>query len=132
MKNKLIYLFPVITLLLSISYFACSGAPEDETVVLRDTLEIKVDTVIKQKKNPERVNLLLAVQLAAFNNENRAKDFVTSVKDKTGIAVDIKRSGSLYLVTAGSFTSVDKAEDYCNYFKNKGYDKAFVKNLNSK
>lgn len=121
-----------MTLLLSIFYFACIGSQDDDTVVLRDTLEIKVDTVIKQNKNPERVNLLLAVQLAAFKYENNAKDFVASVKEKTGIDVDIIRMGNLFLVTAGSFTRVDEAEDYCNYFKNKGYDNVFVKNLNGK
>lgn len=132
MIKKFIYLIFPMSVILSIFLFSCSSDvyDEDDIIVVRDTVTIKVDTTIKEEREMEKLRLLLVIQLAAFNNKERAETFVSNAKEKlVGEEVVIRKAGDIFAVTVGSFTSTRKAEDYLYYVKSKGYEQAFIKNI---
>jgi hypothetical protein len=132
MKTK--FTLTCLALLISMtSYISCTGDDyieyDGEVVVLRDTVLVKIDSLVKEKRNITRLKLKLVIQLAAFKEINHANSFASVAKENLKTDVDIKQIGDVYLVTVGSFSDGTKAEDYLMFVKARGYDNAFIKNL---
>lgn len=132
MIKKFIYFILPIAAVFSVLFFSCASDiyDEDDVVIVRDTVTIRIDTTIKEQREMEKLRLLLVIQLGAFNSRDHADNFASTARDKlTGEEVIVRKTGSIFAVTIGSFTDTRKAEDYLYYVKSKGYDKAFIKNI---
>ena len=130
MKKIYIYPFILVTLLLVSLMSSCSSADDEDIYVLRDTVVLNVDTLIKEQRSVQRVNLTYVIQLAAFKEQSYADAFVTSAKEKLNSIPDIRKTGNIYLVTVGKFNEAGSAQDYLNFVKSKGFSNAFIKSLN--
>lgn len=131
MKKVYIYPFILMAFVLVSLMSSCSSGDEDEDIyVLRDTVVLNVDTLIKEQRNIQKVNLTFVVQLAAFKEQSYADAFVVSAKEKLNSVPDVRKSGSFYLVTAGKFFDAASAQDYLAFVKSKGFTSAFVKSIN--
>jgi cell division septation protein DedD len=131
MKTKIILSFLLIPMAF-ISYFSCSAdqyGDEEDTLILKDTIIIKVDSLVKNQRNTDILKLSFVIQLGAFKSKNHADDFAADVKEKLNTNIDIRSSGGVYIVTVGSFKDGNKAEEYLRFIKSKGFDSAFIKNL---
>jgi hypothetical protein len=128
---KKIYVYPLILVafLLVSLISSCTSSDDEDIYVLRDTVVLNVDTLIKEQRNVQKVNLTFVIQLAAFKEQNHADAFITSAKEKLNSIPDIRKSGSVFLVTVGKFNDAGSAQDYLNFVKSKGYTNAFVKSL---
>lgn len=132
MIKKFIYLIIPLAGIFSVFFYSCSSDvyDEDDIIVVRDTVTIKVDTTIREQREMEKVKLLLVIQLAAFNSKDRADVFADDAKTKlTGEEVVVRKAGDIFAVTVGTFAGTQKAENYLYYVKSKGFDKAFIKNI---
>lgn len=132
MYKKIIYFIFPVSVLLSLAINSCSYDVFDESdvVIVRDTVTIITDTTLKEQRETEKLRLFLVIQLGAFSSREHAENFLSDARGKlTGEEVTIRRSGSIYAVTVGSFTDTKKAEDYLNYVKTRGYEKAYIKNI---
>jgi hypothetical protein len=131
MIKKIIYFIIPVTVFFSVMFYSCSSDvyDEDDIIVVRDTITIKIDTTIKEQREMEKLRLMLVIQLGAFSNKDYAALFASSVSEKLSRDADVRTAGNLYIVTVGSFTDANKAEDYLMFVKSKGYDKAFIKNI---
>ncbi|MFA5405205.1 MAG: SPOR domain-containing protein [Ignavibacteria bacterium] len=130
-KKFIFFILPVVAIF-TVMFYSCSSDvyDEDDIIVVRDTVMIITDTTIKEQREMEKVRLLLVIQLGAFSSRDHADNFASTVREKiTGEEVVVRKTGSIFAVTAGSFTDTKKAEDYLYYVKSKGYDKAFIKNI---
>jgi len=130
MKKIYIYPFILVTLLLVSLMSSCSSGDDEDIYVLRDTVVLNVDTLIKEQRSVQRVNLTYVIQLAAFKEQSYADAFVTSAKEKLNSIPDIRKTGNIYLVTVGKFNEAGSAQDYLNFVKSKGFSNAFIKSLN--
>lgn len=123
----------LVTLIFAAFFFSCAGDEygngEQDIVLLKDTVIIKVDSVVKEKRNLTRLNLNLVIQLGAFKMRNNAEKFASTAHDKLNAKIDIRQNDNVYVVTVGSFTEGSKAEDFLVFVKARGYDSAFIKNL---
>ncbi len=132
MYKKLIYFIFPVSVLLSLAINSCSYDVFDESdvVIVRDTVTIITDTTLKEQRETEKLRLFLVIQLGAFSSREHAENFLSDARGKlTGEEVTIRRTGSIYAVTVGTFTDTKKAEDYLYYVKTKGYEKAYIKNI---
>ena len=129
-KKLICFLIPVVAAF-SIVIYSCSSDvyDEDDIIVVRDTITIKIDTTIKEQREMEKVRLMLVVQLAAFSNKEHADNFASNAKDKLNRNVDVRNAGGVYVVTVGTFSDAKMAEDLLYVVKAKGFDKAFIKNI---
>jgi predicted butyrate kinase (DUF1464 family) len=130
MKKVYIYPFVLIAFILVSLMSSCSSGDEEDIYVLKDTVVLNVDTLIKEQRNVQKVNLTFVVQLAAFKEQNYADAFVVSAKEKLNSIPDVRKSGSVYLVTVGKFFDAVSAQDYLTFVKSKGFTNAFVKSIN--
>lgn len=116
---------------ISLMLYACTGEyPDEEVIVVEDTVYVKMDTVIQRYKPPEKLDLRMVVQLAAFSKKENAEEFAKKAKEKLGFFPNISYFENYYVVTVGSFTDASKAEDYLNYIKGKGFSEAFIRKVN--
>ncbi len=109
---------------------SCSPSDEEDIYVLRDTVVLNVDTLIKEQRNVQKVNLTFVIQLAAFKEQGYADAFSVSAKEKLNSIPDVRKSGSVFLVTVGKFFDAASAQDYLTFVKSKGFTNAFVKSIN--
>ena len=128
---KKIYIFPfiLVTLLLVSLMSSCSSSDDEDIYVLRDTVVLNVDTLIKEQRNVQKVNLKFVIQLAAFSDQSNADAFIISAKEKLNSIPDTRKSGNVLLITVGKFSDATSAQDYLNFVKSKGFTNAFVKSL---
>lgn len=128
---KKVYLLPliIVTITLVSLISSCSSSDDDDIYVLKDTVVLTVDTLIKEQRVVQKVNLVFVIQLAAYKEQSSADALVTSAKEKLSVIPDIRRNGGLYLVTVGKFNDANSAQDYLNFVKSKGYTNAFIKSL---
>jgi len=128
---KKIHIYPLIlmTLIIVSVLSSCSSGDEEDIYILRDTVVLNVDTLIREQRNVQKVNLTFVIQLAAFREQTYADAFVASAKEKLNSIPDVRKSGSIFLVTVGKFNDAGSAQDYLNFVKSKGYSNAFVKSL---
>ncbi|MFZ4589470.1 MAG: SPOR domain-containing protein [Ignavibacteria bacterium] len=128
---KRIYIYPLVLVafLLVSLMSSCTSSDDEDIYVLKDTVVLNVDTLIKEQRNVQKVNLTFVIQLAAFKEQNYADAFVVSAKEKLNSIPDVRKTGSIYLVTVGKFNEASSAQDYLNYVKSKGFSNAFVKSL---
>jgi hypothetical protein len=132
MIKKFIYFVLPLIAVYSLIFYSCASDvyDEDDIVIVRDTVTIVTDTTIKEQRDIEKLRLYLVIQLGAFSTREHADNFLSAARDKlTGEEIVIRRTGSVFAVTVGTFTDTRKAEDYLYYVKNKGYDKAYIKNI---
>lgn len=129
MKKAYIYPFVLVAFLLVSLMSSCTSSDDEDIYVLKDTVVLNVDTLIKEQRNVQKVNLTFVIQLAAFKEQNYADAFVVSAKEKLNSIPDVRKTGSIYLVTVGKFNEASSAQDYLNYVKSKGFSNAFVKSL---
>jgi hypothetical protein len=131
MIKKIIYFVIPVTVLFSVLFYSCSSDvyDEEDIIVVRDTITIKIDTTIKEQREMEKLRLMLVIQLGAFSNKDYADLFASSASEKLSRDTDVRNVGNLFIVTIGNFTDANKAEDYLMFVKSKGYDKAFIKNI---
>lgn len=132
MYKKLIYFIFPVSVLLSLAINSCSYDVFDESdvVIVRDTVTIITDTTLKEQRETEKLRLFLVIQLGAFSSREHAENFLSDARGKlTGEEVTIRRTGSIYAVTVGTFTDTKRAEDYLYYVKTRGYEKAYIKNI---
>jgi hypothetical protein len=129
MKKVYIYPFVLVAFLLGSLMSSCTSSDDEDIYVLKDTVVLNVDTLIKEQRNVQKVNLTFVIQLAAFKEQNHADAFVVSAKEKLNSIPDIRKTGSIYLVTVGKFNEASSAQDYLNYVKSKGFTGAFIKSL---
>lgn len=130
-KKFICFILPV-AVVCSVMFYSCASDvyDEDDIIVVRDTVTIISDTTIKEQRDMEKLRLYLVIQLGAFGSREHADNFVTSAREKLpGEEITVRKVGSVFAVTAGTFTDTRKAEDYLNYVKTRGYDKAFIKNI---
>ncbi|MCE1165760.1 MAG: SPOR domain-containing protein [Bacteroidetes bacterium] len=128
MRRALIYLIVLVSLLTLSLLSSCSSTGDDEEIyVLRDTVILNVDTLIKETRNIQKLNLKFVVQLAAFKEMNYAEAYKDKVKEKLNVVPDIRKTGDVYHVTVGKFNDAASAQDYLNFVKSKGFTNAFVK-----
>lgn len=130
MKKVYIYPFILMTFILVSLMSSCSSSDDEDIYVLRDTVVLNVDTLIKEQRNVQKVNLTFVVQLAAFKEQSSADAFSVSAKEKLNSIPDVRRSGSVYIVTVGKFFDAASAQDYLSFVKSKGFANAFVKSIN--
>ncbi|TRZ66024.1 SPOR domain-containing protein [bacterium] len=133
MKAKFIFLLLPFVVFSSIILLNCSSDPyydESETVIVRDTLVIPVDTLIGFKKEMQKTNFNFTIQLGAFENKNYADNFADKVKESLNAAPDVRKSRGLYIITFGDFSDASKANDFLKTLRSKGFDKAFILKLN--
>lgn len=130
MKKVYIYPFILMTFILVSLMSSCSSSDDEDIYVLRDTVVLNVDTLIKEQRNVQKVNLTFVVQLAAFKEQSSADAFSVSAKEKLNSIPDVRRSGSVYIVTVGKFFDAASAQDYLSFVKSKGFTNAFVKSIN--
>jgi cell division septation protein DedD len=117
--------------IISLMFYACTGEyPDEEVIVVKDTVYIEKDTVIQKHKTPEKLDIRMVVQLAAFSRKENADEFAKKIKDKLGFLPNVSLFENYYIVTVGSFTDASKAEDYLNYIKGKGFSEAFIRKIN--
>ncbi len=129
MKKLIISLFLPAFLILSFCFTSCDSS-NSEIYVIRDTVVIEVDSLIKKQKKAEPLKLNLAIQIAAFSIKAHAEDFSIQVKESLNTYPDIKTGNNeLFLVTVGSFSNNKKAEEYLIYVKSRGFRDAFIKNF---
>ena len=132
MKIKFTYSL-LFSLIMTMLFFSCTGdennTGDEDTVVLRDTVILKVDSLVRDKRNLTKVNLNLVIQLAAFRLRSNADAFALTAHNKLNANIEIRKIGSVYVVTVGNFSEGSGAEDYLRYVKSKGFDNAFIKNL---
>lgn len=123
----------IIILILTSSFFSCTGdennSGDEDVLVLKDTVILKVDSLVKEKRNITKVNLDLVIQLAAFRVKSNADAFALTAHDKLNASVDIRQLGTVYIVTVGSFSEGYQAEEFLRFVKTRGFDSAFIKNL---
>lgn len=118
-------------MIIPLIFYACTGEyPDEEVIVIEDTVYVKIDTFIQRQKTPEKLNLRIVVQLAAFSKKENADEFVKKAKEKLGFFPDVTYFENHYIVTVGSFTDASKAEDYLNYIRSKGFSEAFIRKVN--
>jgi cell division septation protein DedD len=131
MNKKFIYFIISVVAIFSAMLYSCSSDvyDEDDIVVVRDTITIRIDTTIKEQREMEKLRLMLVIQLGAFTNKDYADSYASSVSEKLSRAADVRMVGNVYVVTVGNFTDANKAEEYLYMVKSKGYDKAFIKNI---
>jgi len=131
MIKKISYFVLPVSVIFSLLFFACSSDvyDEDDIIVIRDTITIKIDTTISEQREMEKLRLMLVIQLAAFSEKDHAETFASTAKDKLSREIDIRKTGSVYVVTVGTFSTAKAAEDYLYTVKSKGFDKAFIKNI---
>ncbi|MGB9695804.1 MAG: SPOR domain-containing protein [Ignavibacteria bacterium] len=117
--------------IISLIFYACTGEyPDEEVIVVEDTVYVKMDTLIQRHKTTEKLDLRMVVQLAAFSKRENADEFAKKAKEKLGFLPNITYFDNYYIVTVGSFTDASKAEDYLNYIKGKGFSEAFIRKVN--
>lgn len=126
-----IYILPfiLVTLILVSLMSSCSSSDDEDIYVLRDTVFLNVDTLIKEQRNVQKVNLKFVIQLAAFSDQSNADAFIISAKEKLNSIPDTRKSGNVLLITVGKFSDATSAQDYLNFVKSKGFTNAFVKSL---
>lgn len=130
MRKALIYPIILVSLLTVSMLSSCSSSGDDEDIyVLRDTVILNIDTLIRETRNQQKLNLTFVVQLAAFKEMKYAEIFKDKVKDKLNVVPDLRKSGDVYHVTVGKFNDAASAQDYLNFVKSKGFTNAFVKSL---
>jgi cell division septation protein DedD len=124
------FIIPV-ALIFPLIFYSCASDvyDEEDIVVVRDTITIRIDTTIKEQREMEKLRLMLVIQLGAFSNKDHADNYASSVSEKLSKDADVRNVGNVYVVTVGNFTDANKAEDYLMFVKSKGYDKAFIKNI---
>jgi len=130
MKKVYIYPFILVTLLLVSLMSSCTTSDDEDIYVLRDTVVLNVDTLIKEQRNVQRVNLSYVIQLAAFREQSHADAFILSAKEKLNSIPDLRKTDGVFLVTVGKFNEAGSAQDYLNFVKSKGFTNAFIKSLN--
>jgi hypothetical protein len=130
MKKVYIYPFILVTLLLVSLMSSCTTSDDEDIYVLRDTVVLNVDTLIKEQRNVQRVNLSYVIQLAAFKEQIHADAFILSAKEKLNSIPDLRKINGVFLVTVGKFNEAGSAQDYLNFVKSKGFTNAFIKSLN--
>jgi hypothetical protein len=130
MKKVYIYPFILVTLIFVSLISSCTSGDDEDIYVLKDTVVLNVDTLIKEQRNVQKVNLTFVIQLAAFREQSHADAFLVSAKDKLNSIPDLRNMGNMYLVTVGKFNDAGSAQDYLNFVKSKGFSNAFVKSLN--
>jgi cell division septation protein DedD len=129
---KKIYIYPIIlvTFLLLSLVSSCTSSDDEDIYVLKDTVVLNVDTLIKEQRNVQRVNLSYVIQLAAFREQSHADAFILSAKEKLNSIPDLRKTNGVFLVTVGKFNEAGSAQDYLNFVKSKGFTNAFIKSLN--
>lgn len=128
---KKIYIFPLIFVtFLLVSLMSSCTSSDDDIYVIRDTVVLNVDTLIKEQRNVQKINLTYVIQLAAFKEQSYADAFIISAKEKLNSIPDVRKSGSLFLITVGKFNEASSAQDYLNFVKSKGFTNAFIRSLN--
>lgn len=127
---KKVFILPLILVtFLLVSFISSCSSGDDDIYVLKDTVVLTVDTLIKEQRAVEKVDLTYVIQLVAYKERSSADAFVTSAKDKLNVIPDVRRSGTVYLVTVGKFNDANSAQDYLNFVKSKGFTNAFIKSL---
>jgi len=132
MIKKFIFFILPVAAIFSVMLYSCASDvyDEDDIIVVRDTVTIVTDTTISEKRDMEKLRLLLVIQLGAFNSRDHADNFMSTAKEKlSGEQIVIRETGNVFAVTVGTFSNTRNAEDYLYYVKGKGYDKAFIKNI---
>lgn len=130
MKKLIIYpLLPVIFACFIIIVSALSCSSGDDIYVIKDTIVVNSDTVIKETRKIVNPNLTYIVQLAAFKEQSYLDDFVKKAKEKLNTIPETIKSGNLIIVTVGKFKEAKAAQDYLTFVKSKGYQNAFIKSL---
>jgi cell division septation protein DedD len=109
---------------------SCTSSDDEDIYVLKDTVVLNVDTLIKEQRNVQRVNLSYVIQLAAFREQSHADAFILSAKEKLNSIPDLRKTNGVFLVTVGKFNEAGSAQDYLNFVKSKGFTNAFIKSLN--
>lgn len=107
---------------------SCSSY-EEEYYYVRDTVVVKKDTIIREERPVEPLRLKLVIQIASFSNQKSAEDFSIQVKEKLNSYPDIRTIQGMYVVTVGSYNNNNQAEEYLNFVKARGFNNAFIKNL---
>ncbi len=128
---KKIQILPLIlvTFILVSLISSCTSSDDEDIYVLKDTVVLNVDTLIKEQRNVQKVNLTYVIQLAAFREQSHVDVFLVSAKEKLNSIPDVRKSGSIISVTVGKFNDATSAQDYLNFVKSKGFSNAFVKSL---
>ena len=129
MRKALIY--PIIPVLLLVTSLltSCSSSDDEDIYVLRDTVVLNIDTLIKEQRNVQKLNLTFVIQLAAFKELNFAETYREKAKEKLSVLPDLRKTGDIYHVTVGKFNDAKSAQDYLNTVKSKGFPNAFVKSI---
>lgn len=130
MKKVYIYPFILVTFILVSLMSSCTSSDDEDIYVLKDTVVLNVDTLIKEQRNVQKVNLTFVIQLAAFKEQSYADAFIVSAKEKLNAIPDVRKSGNVFSVTVGKFNDATSAQDYLTFVKSKGFTNAFVKSLN--
>jgi len=130
MKKVYIYPFILVTFILVSLMSSCTSSDDEDIYVLKDTVVLNVDTLIKEQRNVQKVNLTFVIQLAAFREQSYADAFIVSAKEKLNSIPDVRKSGNVFSVTVGKFNDATSAQDYLTFVKSKGFTNAFVKSLN--
>jgi cell division septation protein DedD len=132
MIKKFIYFILPLTAVFSVMMYSCSSDvyDEDDIIIVRDTVTIVTDTTIREQRETEKLRLFLVIQLAAFNSRDHADNFASTSREKlTAEEITVRKTGSVFAVTIGTFTDTKKAEDYLYFVKSKGFDKAYIRNI---
>jgi cell division septation protein DedD len=129
MKKAFIYPLLLVSFLLFSLLTSCTSSDDEDIYVLRDTVVLNVDTLIKEQRNEQKLNLVFVIQLAAFKELSYAESFRDKAKEKLNAVPDLRKTNSIYHVTIGKFNDATSAQDYLNFVKSKGFPNAFVKSL---
>lgn len=126
MKKLNFITFVILSFILASLLSSCTSSDE-EVIVVRDTVVIKVQPPIKNQISIETINKKFAIQLAAFNREENVNTYVKQAKEKLGETPEIRKYGNLFVVTVGIYNYANDAQDYLTVVKSKGFKDAFVK-----
>ena len=129
MRKAFIYPFLLVSFLLFSLLTSCTSSDDEDIYVLRDTVILNVDTLIKEQRNVQKLNLVFVIQLASFKEMNYAETFRDQAKEKLNVIPDVRKTSTFYHVTVGKFNDAKSAQDYLNFVKSRGFQNAFVKSI---
>jgi hypothetical protein len=116
------------------------GMPIEDAVKSHDKLTENSDSGSPYKKNKEEtkfsktetVKKTFAVQIAAFNDEENAKQYIETQKELLkGYSLYCKNQDNLYKVLIGSYNSLDLAGNKLREVYSMGYNDTFILELSS-